>query len=98
MHPTFLLILDVAFGLLLCVFLALLFLTRGHLHIFILIGIEGCLWASVKWCALFSVGISLIPLPYLDTLGVRLNIVSRFVMELNLSVTSVAEEKKEKKE
>ena len=48
-HPTFLLILDVAFASLLCVFLALLFLTRGNPHIIVLIGIEGCLWASVKW-------------------------------------------------
>ena len=50
LHPTFLLILDGAFATLLCVFLALLFLTRGSVHIMVLIGIEGCLWASIKWC------------------------------------------------
>lgn len=49
LHPTFLLILDGAFAMLLCVFLALLFVTKGNIHILILIGIEGCLWASVKW-------------------------------------------------
>ncbi|KAI0698907.1 hypothetical protein BC835DRAFT_1412918 [Cytidiella melzeri] len=49
LDPTFLLILDGAFGTLLCVFLGLLYLTGGNIHIFALIGIEGCLWASVKW-------------------------------------------------
>lgn len=49
LHPTFLLVLDGAFGLLLCVFLGLLFLTGGNGHLFALIGLEGCLWASVKW-------------------------------------------------
>ena len=49
LHPTFLLILDGAFALLLCVFLGLLFLTGGNIHILALIGIEGGLWASVKW-------------------------------------------------
>ena len=49
LHPTFLLILDGAFALLLCVFLGLLFLTRGNIHICALILIEVCLWASVKW-------------------------------------------------
>lgn len=49
LHPTFLLILNGAFALLLCVFLGLLALTRGNIHIFALICIEGCLWASVKW-------------------------------------------------
>jgi hypothetical protein len=56
LHPTFLLILDGAFGMLLCVFLGLLFLTRGNVHIFALIGIEGCLWASVKWCVSYFTG------------------------------------------
>ncbi|KAJ3558656.1 hypothetical protein NM688_g791 [Phlebia brevispora] len=49
LHPSFLLVLDIAFSLLLCVFLALLILTRGNVHVLILIGIETCLWASVKW-------------------------------------------------
>ena len=49
LHPTFLLILDGAFALLLCVFIGLLFLTGGNIHILALIGIEGGLWASVKW-------------------------------------------------
>lgn len=52
LRPEFLLILDAAFTALLCVFVVLLFLTRGSIHIFVLIGIEGCLWASVKWCVL----------------------------------------------
>ncbi|KAI0092588.1 hypothetical protein BDY19DRAFT_990299 [Irpex rosettiformis] len=49
LHPTFLLVLDGAFGLLFCVFLGLLFLTSGNVHILALMLIEGCLWASVKW-------------------------------------------------
>lgn len=49
LNPTFLLMLDGAFALLLCVFLGLLVLTRGNFHIIALIVIEGCLWASVKW-------------------------------------------------
>lgn len=49
LHPTFLLILNCAFAFLLFVFLVLLVLTRGNFHIFVLIGIEGCLWASVQW-------------------------------------------------
>ncbi|KLO18080.1 hypothetical protein SCHPADRAFT_936539 [Schizopora paradoxa] len=49
LHPTFLLILDVAFAFLLGIFLALVWLTSGSIHIFVLIGIELCLWASVKW-------------------------------------------------
>ena len=49
LHPTFLLILDIAFAVLAFVFLALLFLTGGSIHILILMVIEGCLYASVKW-------------------------------------------------
>jgi NADH:ubiquinone oxidoreductase subunit 6 (subunit J) len=49
LHPTFLFILDVAFALLFITLVGLLFLTRGSVHIFALIGIEGSLWASVKW-------------------------------------------------
>lgn len=52
LHPTFLLILDVAFAFLLGIFLALVWLTSGSIHIFVLIGIELCLWASVKWCVI----------------------------------------------
>jgi len=48
-HPTFLLIVDCAFLALLAVFVALVFLTSGNLHIFALITIELCLWGSVKW-------------------------------------------------
>lgn len=54
LDPTFLLVLDGAFALLLCVFLGLLFLTRGSIHIVALIGIEGCLWASIKWCVIVN--------------------------------------------
>lgn len=51
LNPTFLLVLDGAFAALLCIFIALLFLLSGSLHIIALISIELCLWASVKWCA-----------------------------------------------
>lgn len=49
LNPTFLLILDGAFATLLAIFIALLFLLSGNVHIIVLIGIELCLWASVKW-------------------------------------------------
>ncbi|KAH9483043.1 V-type ATPase assembly factor PKR1 [Psilocybe cubensis] len=49
LHPTFLLFVDGAFSVLLVVFLILIFLTSGNPHIFALIAIELCLWASVKW-------------------------------------------------
>ncbi|KAF8974774.1 hypothetical protein BDZ97DRAFT_1647461 [Flammula alnicola] len=49
LHPTFLLIVDCAFLILLLVFVTLAFLTRGNLHIFALIVIELGLWGSVKW-------------------------------------------------
>lgn len=52
LHPTFLLLLDGAFVLLLVVFLALLWLTSGSIHIFVLISVELGLWASVKWYVL----------------------------------------------
>ncbi|KAI0366358.1 hypothetical protein BV20DRAFT_1055649 [Pilatotrama ljubarskyi] len=49
LNPTFLLVLDGAFGLLLLVLLSLLILTHGNLHLLFLMIIECCLWASVKW-------------------------------------------------
>ncbi|KAF9481966.1 hypothetical protein BDN70DRAFT_875589 [Pholiota conissans] len=49
LHPTFLVIVDCAFLLLLLVFITLIFLTNGNLHVFALIAIELGLWASVKW-------------------------------------------------
>ena len=49
LHPTFLFILDAAFALLFITLVGLLLLTRGNVHIFVLIGVEGGLWASVKW-------------------------------------------------
>ncbi|KAF8192435.1 hypothetical protein BJ912DRAFT_261025 [Pholiota molesta] len=49
LHPTFLLIVDCAFLLLLLVFIALIFVTGGNLHVFALIAIELGLWGSVKW-------------------------------------------------
>lgn len=48
-HKHWLLILDLAFGVLLSVFLGLLWVTKGNKHIFGLIFIEGCLYASIKW-------------------------------------------------
>jgi hypothetical protein len=49
LNPTFLLILDGAFTLLLLVLLSLAYLTAGNFHIFALTLIELALWASVKW-------------------------------------------------
>jgi len=49
LHPTFLLVVDCAFLILLLVFIILAFLTPGNPHIFALMGIELCLWFSVKW-------------------------------------------------
>ena len=49
LHPTFLRILDGAFATLLAIFITLLYLLSGNVHIVFLIIIELCLWASVKW-------------------------------------------------
>ncbi|KDR83337.1 hypothetical protein GALMADRAFT_109699 [Galerina marginata CBS 339.88] len=49
LHPTFLLVVDCAFLILLLVFVVLALLTSGNPHIFALMVIELCLWASVKW-------------------------------------------------
>jgi len=49
LNPTFLLILDGTFALLLVVLLSLSYLTSGNFHIFALTFIELALWASVKW-------------------------------------------------
>ncbi|EIN10545.1 hypothetical protein PUNSTDRAFT_112384 [Punctularia strigosozonata HHB-11173 SS5] len=49
LHPTFLLVLDVAFAVLLAILGSLVILTRGNIHLFVLMMIELCLWASVKW-------------------------------------------------
>ncbi|KAK7049693.1 hypothetical protein VNI00_005724 [Paramarasmius palmivorus] len=49
LHPTFQLILDAAFIALFVILLGLFFVTGGNVHIAGLIGIELCLWASVKW-------------------------------------------------
>lgn len=52
LNPTFLLIVDSALASLLFVFISLLYLSGGNSHFIFLIVIEGCLWASVKWCVL----------------------------------------------
>jgi hypothetical protein len=52
LNPTFLAILDGAFASLFLVLLVLALLTSGNLHVFVLLGIELSLWASVKWCVL----------------------------------------------
>lgn len=49
LHPTFLFLVDGAFGALLLVLLSLAIMTRGNLHFFALMAIEVALWASVKW-------------------------------------------------
>ncbi|CAE6486573.1 unnamed protein product [Rhizoctonia solani] len=48
-HPVFLMIVDGALALLLSVLLSLLYLTKGNVHVIALIGIEICLWGSIKW-------------------------------------------------
>lgn len=48
-YPLWIALLNVAFAALFCVFLGLLWVTGGNFHIFVLIGIEGCLWGSVQW-------------------------------------------------
>lgn len=50
LNPTFLAVLDGAFACLFSVLLVLAFLTSGNIHVFVLLGIEFSLWASVKWC------------------------------------------------
>jgi uncharacterized membrane protein len=49
LNPTFLAVLDGALACLFLVLLALAWLTSGNLHVFVLLGIELSLWASVKW-------------------------------------------------
>ncbi|KAF7331914.1 hypothetical protein MKEN_00071700 [Mycena kentingensis (nom. inval.)] len=49
LEPRALLILDAAFAALLAILLILAVLTKGNIHIFVLIAIELCLWASVKF-------------------------------------------------
>ncbi|KAF8901695.1 hypothetical protein CPB84DRAFT_1777214 [Gymnopilus junonius] len=49
LHTTFLLIVDCAFLLLFLLFVVLAFVTSGNPHILALMGIQLCLWASVKW-------------------------------------------------
>lgn len=48
-YPFLIAVLNGAFAFLLCVFLGLLWITGGNFHIFVLIGIEGCLYASIQW-------------------------------------------------
>ncbi|KAF9534431.1 hypothetical protein CPB83DRAFT_844233 [Crepidotus variabilis] len=49
LNPTFLLVADAAFLFLFLVFVSLIVLTGGNVHIWFLMAIELCLWASVKW-------------------------------------------------
>ncbi|KAI9001130.1 hypothetical protein BD414DRAFT_532908 [Trametes punicea] len=49
LSPTFLVILDGAFALLFLVLLSLFILTWWNVHLLLLMVIECCLWASVKW-------------------------------------------------
>ncbi|KAH9843700.1 uncharacterized protein C8Q71DRAFT_10680 [Rhodofomes roseus] len=49
LHPTLLLLLDAAFVALFLVFLSLAILTRGNVHLLVLMVIEVALWGSVKW-------------------------------------------------
>ncbi|KZT74543.1 hypothetical protein DAEQUDRAFT_761384 [Daedalea quercina L-15889] len=49
LHPTLLLLLDVAFFALFLVFLSLAIVTRGNVHLLVLMLIEVALWVSVKW-------------------------------------------------
>ncbi|KAH9918131.1 uncharacterized protein B0H18DRAFT_1032155 [Fomitopsis serialis] len=49
LHPTLLLLLDAAFLALFLVFLSLAIITRGNVHLIVLMSIEIALWGSVKW-------------------------------------------------
>jgi hypothetical protein len=49
LQSSFLRVLDCAFAFLLVVLLSLAYLTSGNLHLFALVAIELCVWASVKW-------------------------------------------------
>ncbi|KAH7930255.1 hypothetical protein BV22DRAFT_1055134 [Leucogyrophana mollusca] len=49
LNPTFLLVVDCAFAVLLFVFIASAYITKGNPHFFVLIGIELALWVTVKW-------------------------------------------------
>jgi hypothetical protein len=51
LNPTFLLIVDFSFVLLVAVLFSLLIATGGNLHFAALLLISLALWASVKWCA-----------------------------------------------
>ncbi|KAF7301456.1 hypothetical protein MIND_00710900 [Mycena indigotica] len=66
LQPQFLAVLDGAFATLLVILFALVFLTSGNLHIFVLIAIELGLWASVKWYTMH-----LSKLPRYNTLKVQ---------------------------
>lgn len=72
LNPTFLLIVDLVLALLLGTFLVLAILTRGNIHVLVLMGIELGLWASIKW--------SLILYSHVRTL--KLIVAHRFVYEL----------------
>lgn len=49
LNPTFLLIVDLVLALLLGTFLTLAIITRGNIHVLVLMAIELGLWASIKW-------------------------------------------------
>ena len=54
LQPTFLIIVDCTFLLLLLIFITLALVTSGNLHVLILMAIELCLWASVKWYSFYN--------------------------------------------
>lgn len=72
LNPTFLLIVDLVLALLLGTFLVLAILTRGNIHVLVLMGIELGLWASIKWS----------PILYSHVRTLKLIVAHRFVYEL----------------
>jgi hypothetical protein len=66
LHPTFLVIVDGSFILLLLILTSLAILTSGNIHVLVLMAIELCLWASVKWCILVIFTL------YIDTMTVSI--------------------------
>jgi len=84
LHPTFLIVVDCTFLLLLLIFITLAILTSGNIHVLVLMTIELCLWASVKWCNILIYGYH----------NHSLTSASRFIAELRVQSTPAQQEKK----
>jgi len=84
LHPTFLIVVDCTFLLLLLLFITLAILTSGNIHVLILMTIELCLWASVKWCKFLIY----------EYFNHSLTSAFRFIAELQVQSTPTQQEKK----